>query len=122
MLTVTLYTRDGCHLCEQAKADLESLQATIPHRLVEVDIEDDESLLKAYSLEIPVVKVGPYTVKAPMDLQKLQITLGAANDRKNHLDKIGHKSHQDQFELNDPRLPHPWRPFRWYILYPAARL
>jgi uncharacterized membrane protein len=91
-----LYTRDGCHLCEEAKADLDALQATIPHHLVEVDIEQDEALLQEYSLEIPVLKVGPYTMKAPLDRQKLQITLGAANDRKNHLDKIGHKSHQDR--------------------------
>jgi uncharacterized membrane protein len=93
---VTLYTRDGCHLCEQTRADLEALQATIPHRLVEVDIEQDEALLKAYGLEIPVVKVGPYTMKAPIDAQKLQITLGAANDRKNQLDKIGHKAYKDR--------------------------
>ena len=35
-------------------------------------------------------------MKAPLDSQKLQITLGAARDRKDHLDKIGHKSHQDR--------------------------
>ncbi len=98
MLNVTLYTRDGCHLCEQAKEDLGTLQESIPHRLVEVDIEQDEALLNAYVLEIPVVQVGPYTVKAPFDRQKLQITLGAANDRKNQLDKIGHQDHLDRVE------------------------
>jgi uncharacterized membrane protein len=96
LITVTLYTRDGCHLCEQAKADLESLQDDVPHRLVEIDIEQDEALSKAYSLEIPVVKVGPYTLKAPFDRQKLQITLSAAQDRRKQLDKIGHKSHKDR--------------------------
>ncbi|MFC1997255.1 glutaredoxin family protein [Chloroflexota bacterium] len=98
MLNVTLYMRDGCHLCEQAKEDLEALQATTPHRLVEIDIEQDDALLKAYALEIPVVLVGPYTIKAPFDRQKLQITLGAANDRKNQLDKVGNKDHIDRIE------------------------
>ena len=98
MLTVTLFTRPGCHLCEQAKADLEALQDIVPHHLVELDIEQDEALLKAYSFEIPVVKVGPYTVKAPFDRQRLQITLGAANDRMKQLEKIGHKSHMDRVE------------------------
>ena len=88
MLTVTLYTREGCHLCEEAKADLIALQDKIPHRLLEVDIEKDEALLKAYALEIPVVEVGPYTVKAPFDRMKLQVTLGAANDRQNQIEKI----------------------------------
>jgi uncharacterized membrane protein len=96
LLTVTLFTRADCHLCEQAKTDLNSLQTAIPHRLVEIDIEQDEALLKAYSLEIPVVQVGPYTVKAPFDRSKLQMTLGAANDRKIQLDKIGHKEYQDR--------------------------
>jgi len=98
LLTVTLYTREDCHLCEQAKEDLGTLQDLVPHRLVEVDIEQDDALLNAYALEIPVVQVGPYTVKAPFDRQKLQITLGAANDRKNQLDKIGHKDHMDRVE------------------------
>ena len=70
----------------------------VPHRLVEVDIEQDDALLNAYALEIPVVQVGPYTVKAPFDRQKLKITLGAANDRKNQLDKIGHKDHMNRVE------------------------
>ncbi|HBY06793.1 MAG TPA: hypothetical protein DEH22_03050 [Chloroflexi bacterium] len=96
MLTVTLYSREGCHLCEQAKADLEALQANIPHQLVEIDIEQDEALLKAYALEIPVVQVGPYTIKAPFDRQKLQVSLSAANDRINHLEKIGNKDYQDR--------------------------
>jgi uncharacterized membrane protein len=95
---VTLFTRDDCHLCEQAKEDLEALQETIPHRLVEIDIEQDDALLKAYALEIPVVQVGPYTIKAPFDRQKLQITLGAASDRKTQLDKIGHKEHRERVE------------------------
>ena len=96
MLTVTLYSREGCHLCEQAKADLEALQANIPHQLVEIDIEQDEALLIAYALEIPVVQVGPYTIKAPFDRQKLQVSLSAANDRINHLEKIGNKDYQDR--------------------------
>ncbi len=98
MLTVTLFTRPGCHLCEQAKEDLDALQETIRHRLVEIDIEQDDALLKAYALEIPVIQVGPYTVKAPFDRQKLQITLGAANDRKDQLEKIGHKEYIDRVE------------------------
>src|SRR6266498_1732239 len=77
MLTVTLYTRKDCHLCEQAKADLESLQQQYPHRLVEIDIDQDPTLQKAYLAEIPVVEVGPYVLKAPFDKQKLAMTLGA---------------------------------------------
>ncbi len=96
MLTVTLYTRKECHLCDQAKADLESLQSQYPHRLVEIDIDQDPTLQKAYLVEIPVVEVGPYILKAPFDKQKLSMTLGAAGDRRGQLDKLGRVDYHDR--------------------------
>lgn len=93
MLTVTLYTRQDCHLCEQAKSDLESLQANYPHRLVEIDIDSDPALQKKYLVEIPVVEVGPYALKAPFNKQELMMTLGAAGDRRGQLDKLGREDH-----------------------------
>ena len=96
MLTVTLYTRKDCHLCEQAKADLESIQDRYPHRLVEIDIDADPALQKKYLLEIPVVEVGPYALKAPFDKQKLMMTLGAAGDRRGQLDQLGRQDHYER--------------------------
>src|SRR5512141_2949977 len=96
MLTVTLYMRKDCHLCEQAKADLDSLQSQYPHRLVEIDIERDPALEKKYLVEIPVIEVGPYVLKAPFDKQKLSMTLGAAGDRRGQLDKLGREDHHDR--------------------------
>src|SRR5215211_5086927 len=93
MLTVTLYTRKDCHLCEQAKADLESIQEKYPHRLVEIDIDTDPALQKKYLAEIPVVEVGPYALKAPFDKQKLMMTIAAAGDRRGQLDKLGREDH-----------------------------
>jgi len=96
MLTVTLYTRKDCHLCEQAKADLESIQEKYPHRLVEIDIDSDPVLQKKYLTEIPVVEVGPYALKAPFDKQKLMMTLGAAGDRRGQLDRLGREDHLER--------------------------
>lgn len=96
MLTVTLYLRKDCRLCEQAKADLNALQASHPHRLVEIDIDRDPALQKKYLIEIPVVEVGPYVLKAPFDKQKLSMTLGAAGDRRGQLDQLGREDHQER--------------------------
>lgn len=96
MLTVTLYTKNDCHLCEQAKADLEALKDKYPHRLVEVDIESDPSLQKAYGEKVPVIEAGPYRLSAPFDRQKLMMTLGAASDRRGQLDQIGRDDHKDR--------------------------
>ena len=96
MLNVTLYTRKDCHLCEQARADLESIQEKYPHRLIEIDIDTDPVLQKKYLAEIPVVEVGPYALKAPFDKQKLMLTLGAADDRRGQLDRLGREDHLER--------------------------
>ncbi len=89
MLNVTLYTRKNCKLCDEVKAELQALQSQYPHRLVEVDIDTDDYLIEKFDIEIPVVEVGPYTLKAPITRQNLQMTLGAASDRMNQLEQIG---------------------------------
>jgi glutathione S-transferase len=52
---VTLYGRPGCHLCDEARAELRRIQATHPFVLHEVDIEADDELLKRYLERIPVI-------------------------------------------------------------------
>jgi len=88
MITVTLYNREGCQLCEQALQDLKSLEEAFPHRLVVVDVERDPKLEKKSSLEVPVVQVGPYRLSTPFTLQELQMTLGAARDRERHIEMV----------------------------------
>jgi len=94
MITVTLYTKAGCHLCEEVEKDLQALQETNPHKLAIIDIDSDPALQSAYALDIPVVEVGPYKLKAPISRQQLQMTLGAATDRKDQLERINDKAYQ----------------------------
>src|SRR3989304_2082035 len=94
MLNVTLYTRKDCKLCDEVKADLNQLQSQYPHQLVEVDISSDSALTAKYDIDIPVIEIGPYTLKAPITHQKLQMTLGAASDRKNQLEQVGDPEYQ----------------------------
>lgn len=82
MLKVVLYSRDGCQLCEQVRSDLKELHAEIPHRLIEVDIDTDPDILEKYRELIPVVEIGPYTLKAPIKKIDLQIALQAAQAGK----------------------------------------
>jgi uncharacterized membrane protein len=94
MISVTLYSRAGCKLCEKAEADLHALQETIPHKLTVIDIDSETSFRDAYALEIPVVEVGPFKLQAPFTIQELQMTLGAAADRRNQLERINDKAFQ----------------------------
>ena len=59
MTAVVLYTRPGCHLCDEARAALLALRAEgLSFRLRELDIEDDERLHAEYLERIPVVEIG----------------------------------------------------------------
>jgi len=57
-LEVTLYTRPGCHLCEEAKRIIEPLLVEFGAKLLEVNIEGDAVLTERYGSDIPVVFVG----------------------------------------------------------------
>lgn len=98
MINVTLFSRKDCHLCIEAENDLAELQGKYPHQLFVIDIESDPDLLRAYALEIPVIKVGPYTLKAPFDLKKLEMTLGAASDRHRQLEEVGDQAYRRRLE------------------------
>jgi uncharacterized membrane protein/glutaredoxin len=94
MITVTLYTRKDCSLCDETKAHLKSLEKEFSHRLVEVDIDSDPVLLKAYGQQIPVVEIGPYTLVAPITKEQLRMTLGAASDRRSQLERVGGEAYE----------------------------
>ena len=55
---VTLYTRPGCHLCEEAKAAIAPLLNEFNATLREVNIENDPVLEARYGWDIPVIFVG----------------------------------------------------------------
>jgi glutaredoxin len=56
---ITLYTRDGCHLCDDAKAAISPLLAEFGATLREVDIDDNPLLRERYTDDVPVIFVGP---------------------------------------------------------------
>jgi glutaredoxin len=53
--TVTLYSRPGCHLCDEARDVLERLSAQTPFTIEEIDITRDDALHARYLERIPVV-------------------------------------------------------------------
>jgi glutaredoxin len=52
---VTVYGREECHLCEDALAILRRMRGELGFELVEVDIETDDALHRAYLERIPVI-------------------------------------------------------------------
>ena len=54
---VTLYSRPGCHLCDDARAVIEAVCADLGEAYEEVDITTDDDLEDRYRDEIPVTLV-----------------------------------------------------------------
>jgi glutaredoxin len=52
---VTLYSRPGCHLCDEAREALARVNLRAPFDLREIDIEHDDALHARYLERIPVI-------------------------------------------------------------------
>jgi len=78
-LDVTLYTRPGCHLCEQAKEAIAPLLAEFRASLREVNIEGDAVLEGRYGWDIPVIFIGARKcAKHRVDLEQFRRQLADA--------------------------------------------
>ena len=95
MLTIKLFGRPNCHLCDQAKADLAELQTKVPHQLVEINIEIDSDLMNKYLADIPVIEIGSFVLRAPITKKELLVALGAAQDAENQRKKLTRKTEMD---------------------------
>ncbi|GMA15107.1 glutaredoxin family protein [Deinococcus metallilatus] len=86
--TLTLYTRAGCHLCEQAEVGLRALD----YRYEPVDVDRDPALKARYGDDVPVLVLaqadGPGRVllkgvlsRGRLSALKLQLLRGAQANR-----------------------------------------
>ena len=57
-IALTLYTRPGCHLCDEMKEIACPLARELGYTITEVDISDDADLEARYGTEIPVLMVN----------------------------------------------------------------
>ncbi len=55
---IVMYTRQGCHLCEQAWKQLEQARRRYGFALRQVDIDSDAQLVRDYGECVPVVVVN----------------------------------------------------------------
>jgi glutaredoxin len=58
MVTVTVYSRHGCHLCESAEKTIESLRETLEYSVEILYIDGNDELEKLYGTEVPVIHIN----------------------------------------------------------------
>lgn len=79
---VTLYTRPGCHLCEEAKAAIAPLLREYGAILREVNIDGDPDLKERYGWDVPVIFIGQHkAAKHRVDLAQFRRQLAAAGTK-----------------------------------------
>jgi glutaredoxin len=74
---VVLYSRPGCHLCEEAKATIEAVRRGDEFTLDEVNIESHPELLSRYQYDIPVIAInGVETFMHRVDPEEFREVIG----------------------------------------------
>jgi glutaredoxin len=72
-LQIDLYSRPGCHLCDEAKAALERARGRFAFDLRVINIETDSELERKHGEEIPVVFInGQKAFKYHVDEAELE--------------------------------------------------
>jgi glutaredoxin len=75
---VTLYTRQGCHLCDDAKTVLMAARAFAEFSYEEFDIDRDPELRRLYNEEVPVIAInGTKAFKYRVDMKEFLRRLAA---------------------------------------------
>ena len=73
MHALTLYSKPGCHLCDDMKETIDRIATRVPLTLRIVDITGDAQLEAAYGLEIPVLLIdGHKAAKYRVDERVLE--------------------------------------------------
>ena len=54
---ITIYSRHGCHLCEDAETTLNELKSELNFSIEVIYIDGDSSLEKLYGNEVPVIHI-----------------------------------------------------------------
>jgi glutaredoxin len=76
MRKVTLYSRVGCHLCDDVKLVLDEVCKETPFALEVLDIDRDPALKALYDVEVPVVAIdGKKAFKYRMTAEQLRTRL-----------------------------------------------
>ena len=73
---VIVYSRPGCHLCEEAKTAIQNSGCDDQFTLEEINIESDNDLLRKYKYDIPVVTIdGVEAFRHRVDSDQFKIRL-----------------------------------------------
>jgi hypothetical protein len=74
---IALYTRSGCHLCDQAQALLSRVVRRSDARVEKIDVDSDPALHAAYDVRVPVARFGDVELDWPFTEAEARRALAA---------------------------------------------
>ena len=75
---VIVYSRPGCHLCEEAKQAIQTAECSEEYTLEEINIESDPELWRLYRYDIPVITIdGVEAFRHRLTTEEFKQRLGA---------------------------------------------
>ena len=82
IVSVVLYTRPGCHLCDEAKASIRAAGCDDEFTLEEINIDADPQLRELYGEDIPIVFInGTKAFKHRVDPREFRRKLRRLSER-----------------------------------------
>ena len=80
---VTIYSRTGCHLCENAEATIENLKSELDFDLEIKLIDNNPELEKLYGYEVPVIHInGEHHDFFKVDVERFKSSLETHHRRQ----------------------------------------
>ncbi len=82
LIRIDIYSRPGCHLCDDAKAVIEQFRSGYAMELQTINVENSPDLESRYGNDIPVVLInGQEAFRHRVDRKELERKLKAAWNR-----------------------------------------
>ena len=97
MISVTFFYRKNDPACAVVEQELESLLKEMSFKLVRMDIEADPALASIFKNAVPVIKIGPYSLNGEITRDRIKVALGAASDRKTHIDLLADRKDEERY-------------------------
>ena len=70
---LTLYTRQGCCLCEEMKEVIRRVAGKLPLEMEEIDVDSEPELQQRYGNEVPVLFIdGRKAFKVRVEIRELK--------------------------------------------------
>jgi glutaredoxin len=85
MILVELFSKNDCHLCEEAKAVLEKVRREIPFTLKEIKLAEGDQQYDDYKELVPVVhinKVPAFKYRVNENMLRIKLQQLATSERR----------------------------------------